>query len=142
MGSRMAVHRSVSLPVVEFQGGTMPRILPTMTVKEAAEYLGEPSRSHLRRWGETFGISLKEFHAGHLRTYQIDRAKEVEAQIVDVEVAALLMLLRELNLSAEIERFYKPLVDTAKLKIMKSDDGRCLYRDNFIKKDRTLSKIK
>ncbi len=104
----------------------MPEILTTMTVKEAAEYLAEPSRADLRRWGETFGIPLKEFHTGHIRTYQIDRAQEVEATIVDREVAALLKLLRALNLSAEIERFYRPLVKT-----VKPDDGRCLYQDHF-----------
>jgi hypothetical protein len=120
----------------------MPEILATMTVKEAAEYLAETNRTDLRRWGETFGIPLKEFHTGHIRTYQIDRAQEVEATIVDREVAALLKLLRALNLSAEIERFYRPLVEATKLKAVKPDDGRCLYRDQFIKKDGTLSKIK
>jgi len=55
----------------------MPEILATMTVKEAAEYLAETNRTDLRRWGETFGIPLKEFHTGHIRTYQIDRAQEV-----------------------------------------------------------------
>lgn len=124
--------------LVKFQrGGTMSKILATMTVKEAAEHLGEPGRTYLQRWGETFGIPLKEFHVGHVRTYQIDRAQEVEARIVDMEVAALLMLLRELNLSAEIERFYRPLV-----RVTKPDDGLCLYRETFVKKDGTLSKTK
>jgi hypothetical protein len=120
----------------------MPEILATMTVTEAAEYLPEPSRTQLKRWGETFGIPLHEFHIGHIRTYQIDRAREVETTIVDREVAALLVLLRELNLSAEIERFYRPLVDPAKQKARKPDDGRCLYRECFVKKNGTLSKIK
>jgi hypothetical protein len=115
----------------------MPEILATMTVKEAAEYLAEPGRTDLRRWGETFGIPLKEFHTGHIRTYQIDRAQEVEARIVDREVAALLKLLSALHLSAKIERFYKPLMKT-----VKPDDGRCPHRDQFIKKNGTLSKIK
>jgi hypothetical protein len=117
----------------------MPGILTTMTVKEAAEYLAEHSRADLRRWGETFGIPLKEFHTGHIRTYQIDRAQEVDVTVVNREVAALLKLLRVLNLSAEIERFYRPLVEATKLE---PDDGHCLYRDHFIKKDGTLSKIK
>jgi hypothetical protein len=120
----------------------MPEILATMTVKEAAEYLAESSKTDLQRWGETFGIPLNEFHTGHIRTYQIDRVQEVEARIVDREVAVLLKLLRGLNLSAEIERFYRPLVGTTKLRTVKSDDGRCLYRDHFAKKNGTLSKIK
>ena len=120
----------------------MFKINSMMTVKEAAENLGEFSRTRLRRWGETFGIPLKEFHIGHIRTYQSDRVKEVAARIVDMEVAALLMLLRELDLSDQIDRLYRPLAGTAKLKVVSADNGRCLYREQFVKKDGTLSKIK
>jgi hypothetical protein len=119
----------------------MPGIVATMTVKEAADYLAEPGKKKdLQRWAETFGIPLHEFHIGHIRTYQADRAQEVEATVVDREVAALLVLLRELNISAEIERFYRPLADPAGLKVKKLDDGRCLFREHFVKKDSTLSK--
>ena len=124
------------------RGETMSKIHSTMTVKEAAEHLSEFSRVRLQRWGDTFGIPLKEFHIGHIRTYQSDRAKEAEAQIVDMEVAALLMLLRELNLSGQIERLYRPLAGPAKLKVVKADDGRCLHREQYVKKDGALSKIK
>lgn len=109
-----------------------------MTVREAAVYLDEPASTHLRRWGETFGIPLNEFHIGHVRTYQADRIREVEAAIVDREIAAFLMLLRKLNLSSEIERLYTPIVGHVKQR----DDGRCLYREHFVKKDGTISRLK
>jgi hypothetical protein len=124
------------------EANKMPGIVATMTVKEAAEYLAEPGKKKdLQRWAETFGIPLHEFHIGHIRTYQTDRSHEVEATIVDREVAALLTLLRELNISAEIERLYQPLADPVGLKVKKADDGRCLFREHFVKKDHTLSKI-
>jgi hypothetical protein len=100
---------------------TMSEILATMTVKEAGEHLAEPDRKHLLRWRETYGIPLNEFHIGHIKTYQIDRVQEVEAAILDREVAALLMLLHELNLSAEIEGSYRALIDSVRLKVKKPD---------------------
>jgi hypothetical protein len=85
-------------------------IIGSMTISEAAALLPEPDRTYLGRWGETFGIPLSEFHIGHIRTYQIDRAREVAASIVDRGVETLIALLRELHLAGEIGQYYKGLV--------------------------------
>lgn len=116
----------------------MPEILATMTVREAAEHLPEPDKRHLKRWGETFGIRLNEFHIGHIVAYREKRIKEVKAAIVNQEVSALLLLLRKLNLGEEIERSYRLMGG----RVVKPDDGRCLYREHFVKKDGTISKLK
>lgn len=119
----------------------MPDILVTMTVKEAVEHLAKPDKRHLQRylqrWGETFGIRLNEFHIGHILTYRRERIQEVEAAIVNQEIGALLMLLRKLNLAEEVERSYRLIAG----RVVKPDDGRCLYREHFAKKDGTISKI-
>lgn len=47
-----------------------------------------------------------DFHVGHVITYRADRAKEVGTQTIDLEVDALLTLLRELHLGADIERHF------------------------------------
>ena len=90
-------------------------ILASMTVSEAIEFLPDSEKVRLKRWGETFDIPLTEFHLGHIRTYQIDRLSEVDATVVDAEVAVLIALLGRLNLARDIEQRYKPLVDPAEL---------------------------
>lgn len=58
---------------------------------------------------------MSEFHLGHIRTYKIDRATEVEAAVVDREVATFINLLHMLGLAQGIEEYYKPLVDPSEL---------------------------
>jgi hypothetical protein len=87
----------------------------TMTIQEAATHWRDPKSSYLKRWGETFGIRLMDFHVGHVITYRAERAKEVAAQTIDLEVDALLTLLRELHLGADIERHFGHAHTTAEL---------------------------
>ena len=44
-----------------------------MTVGEAAPLWEDPRRVLLKRWAETFGVPLNQFHAGHLVTYEKQR---------------------------------------------------------------------
>ena len=48
-----------------------------------------------------------DFHVGHFITYRSERSKEVATQTIDLEVDALLTLLRELHLGADIERHFR-----------------------------------
>lgn len=85
--------------------------LPTdaMTVKEAAACWPDSRRDYLKRFGENFGVPLRDLHIGHIRTYQDERAAEVPPLTVELELDALRSLLQELGLGAEIERLYRPL---------------------------------
>lgn len=79
----------------------------TMTIPEAATHWRDPKSPYLKRWDETCGIRLMDFHVGHFITYRSERSKEVATQTVDLEMDALLTLLRELHLGAEIERYFR-----------------------------------
>jgi hypothetical protein len=61
-------------------------------------------------WSSTSGID-----PGHVVTYQKDRGEETTASQVDVEVEALLALLKVIGLGGEIERRSRPLAETAEL---------------------------
>jgi hypothetical protein len=54
-------------------------------------------------------------HPGHFVTYQKDREEETSSAEVDAEVAALLELLKQLGLASEVERYIRPLSETAEL---------------------------
>lgn len=90
-------------------------IIATMTIAEAAALWSDPQKEHLRRWAETFGVPLQELHPGHVATYQKDRGKETTAAQVDVEVEALLALLKQIGLGSEIERYNRSLGETREL---------------------------
>lgn len=90
-------------------------ILGAMTIREAADRWSDPRRDYLQRWGETFGVLLADFHIGHIRTYQLDRGKEVGSGVVDAETDALLALLMQIGLGSEIERHYQPLGQAGEL---------------------------
>jgi hypothetical protein len=53
---------------------TNDKIVGTMTIREAAAHWSDPRKGHLKRWAETFGVSLQELHPGHVVTCQKDRA--------------------------------------------------------------------
>jgi hypothetical protein len=90
-------------------------IIATMTIGEAAALWSDPRKAHLRRWAETFGVPLQELHPGHVATYQKDRGAETVSAQVDLEVEALLALLKQIGLGGEIERYNRPLGDTGEL---------------------------
>jgi hypothetical protein len=70
-----------------------------MTVQEAAPLWDDPRSVHLKRWGETFGIRLDEFHYGHIVTYEQERLGEkVSYPVVWTEVCALRALLMNVGL--------------------------------------------
>ncbi len=93
-----------------------------MTILEAAALWSDPQREHLEKWGERFAVRLKDFHIGHIRTYQEERVREVTAFVVNLEVAALLALLREVNAGADIAGCYRPLKDSD----LTPDEMNCL----------------
>jgi hypothetical protein len=91
------------------------KIVGAMTIREAADRWPDPRRELLKRWTETFGVTLGELHPGHVVTYQKDRGEETSASQVDAEVEALLALLKEIGLGGEIERYNRPLSEAWEL---------------------------
>lgn len=87
-------------------------IVGTMTIQDAAALWSDPQNEHLKRWAETFRVPLQDLHIGHVRTYQKERSGEVIASQVDIEVTALLDLLKQIGLGDEITRSYRPLCET------------------------------
>jgi len=87
------------------------QIVETMTIREAAPLWHDPRSEHLQHWAETFGVCLKDFHAGHIRTFQLERSQQVTGAQVDAEVEALLALLGELGLGQEIRLYYRSFGD-------------------------------
>ena len=85
----------------------MTTILTSMTVQQAAAMWEDDRAVLLKRWGETFGISLDEFHYGHIVTYERERlAEKVTFAVVWTEVKALRALLQHVGLGEEIESHY------------------------------------
>ncbi|HZP06467.1 MAG TPA: hypothetical protein VFB43_16335 [Terracidiphilus sp.] len=91
------------------------RIAETMTIREASSLWHDPRSEHLQHWAETFGVCLKDFHAGHIRTYQLERSQQVAGAQVDAEVDALLALLTELGLGQEIRLYYRSFADEGEI---------------------------
>ncbi len=69
----------------------------------------------LQYWAAEFGIPLREFHLGHIRTYEIQRISAVSREEVNAEVSVLLRLLESVGLGDEIRRRYQPLRDPEEL---------------------------
>ena len=55
--------------------------------------LAPRSGEHLSHWSEKFGVTLREFHIGHVKTYELDRLREVDLNVVNAEVDSLLRLV-------------------------------------------------
>jgi hypothetical protein len=91
------------------------RIVETMTIREASPLWHDPRREHLQHWAETFGVCLKDFHAGHIRTYQLERSQQVAGAQVDAEVEALLALLAEVDLGQEIRRYCRSFAEDGEI---------------------------
>jgi hypothetical protein len=113
-GDREDLNLSQPRPRVE-RFHNMPQIVKTMTVLEAAPLWDDPRAVHLRRWGETFGITLEEFHIGHVLTYEKDRLGEVNYAVMWNEVIALRGLLKHAGVGEDIESHYMTPLDKMKL---------------------------
>jgi hypothetical protein len=57
---------------------------------------------------EGFGIQLREFRLGHIRTYESKRGRETRLQVVNAEVSTLFGLLDAAGAGEEIRRLYQP----------------------------------
>jgi hypothetical protein len=82
--------------------------------------------STIKRWGETFGITLEEFHIGHIVTYENDRLREVNYATMWTEVSALRALLKHVGAGEEIEAYY--LSPAGKMKLGADELGALASR--------------
>jgi len=83
-----------------------------MTVKDALEYCSSAQRRNLLRWSDRFPVKLRDFHIGHIRTYEKDRLREVDLNIVNAEVDSLLRLVESAGGGDLSLRKYRPLQES------------------------------
>jgi hypothetical protein len=82
----------------------MERINGEMTVREALQFC-----SPAQHWAESFVLKLRDFHIGHIKTYESERQCEASLQVVNSEVSTLLSLLDSAGVGSEIKDRYRPL---------------------------------
>ena len=87
----------------------MRQIGAEMTVKDALSFPSPALQINLQLWAKEFGIPLREFHLGHIRTYESQRLREQSLHVVNAEVSTLLDLLDSAGLGGEIRSRYRPL---------------------------------
>lgn len=88
----------------------MEEISAEMTVREALPLVSPGEQISLQYWAKEFGIPLREFHLGHIRTYEMQRLQaEPLLQVVNAEVSVFLRLLESVGLGDEIRQLYQPL---------------------------------
>lgn len=87
----------------------MQEITQEMTVRDALPYLAPAQQINLQAWAREFGILLREFHLGHIKTYEELRLREASREVVNAEVSTLLDLLESVGAGEEIRRRYQPL---------------------------------
>jgi hypothetical protein len=87
----------------------MQGITEEMRVRDALPLLSPAEQISLQYWAAEFGIPLREFHLGHIRTYELQRLSAVSREEVNAEVSILLRLLESVGLGDEIRRRYQPL---------------------------------
>lgn len=87
----------------------MQEIRGEMTVREALPLLSPAEQINLQFWAEEFGIELREFHMGHVKTYESERLCVASRDVVNAEVSTLLGLLESVGAGEEIRRYYQPL---------------------------------
>lgn len=93
----------------------MDGVTQEMTVREVLPLLSPAEQISLQYWAAEFGIPLRQFHLGHIRTYEVEHLGAVSREEVNSEVSALLRLLESLGLGEEIRRRYQPLRDAEEL---------------------------
>jgi hypothetical protein len=86
-----------------------------MTFREALPLLSPAQRINLQHWAAEFGIPLREFHMGHIKTYESERLRAESRHVVNAEVSTLLSLLEAAGVGEEIRRHYQPLRDPDEL---------------------------
>jgi len=87
----------------------MEGIRQEMTVRDAFSFLSPAQQINLQFWAKEFGIPLREFHLGHIRTYESERLRDQSLHVVNAEVSSLLDLLESVGLGEEIRSHYQPL---------------------------------
>jgi len=87
----------------------MQEITQEMTVRDALSFLSPAQQINLRFWAEEFGIQLREFHMGHIKTYESLRLRIASREVVNAEVSTLLDLLESVGAREEIRKRYQPL---------------------------------
>ena len=87
----------------------MQEITQEMTVRDALPLLSPAQQINLQPWADEFGILLREFHMGHIKTYEDLRLRVASREVVNAEVSTLLDLLESVGVGAEIRRRYQPL---------------------------------
>ena len=87
----------------------MERISSEMTVREALPRLSPAVQINLQHWAAEFGIPLREFHLGHIKTYENQRLSAVSREQVNAEVSTLLGLIESVGVGEEIGARYQPL---------------------------------
>jgi hypothetical protein len=95
----------------------MDAINGEMTVREARQFCSPVEQADLARWADWFGIQLREFHLGHIRTYQADRLREADRDTVNGEVGTLLRLLESIGVGDASLKAYRPLQDPDELSV-------------------------
>jgi hypothetical protein len=93
----------------------MQGISAGITVREALSLVSPAEQINLQFWAEEFGIPLREFHLGHIRTYESQRLRTESRHTVNAEVSTLLRLLEAAGVGEEIGRSYQPLRDPDEL---------------------------
>ena len=89
----------------------MQWITAEMRVRDALPLLSPAEQISLQYWASEFGIPLREFHLGHIRTYETQRSQVESRYVVNAEISVLLRLLESVGLGEEIRRRYAPLLD-------------------------------
>lgn len=87
----------------------MQSITAEMTLREVLPLLSPAEQISLQYWAAEFGIPLREFHLGHIRTYEMQRLETETLHTVNAEVSVLLRLLESIGLGEEIRQRYQPL---------------------------------
>lgn len=93
----------------------MPGITAEMRVRDALSLLSPAEQISLQYWAAEFGIPLREFHLGHIHTYEMQRLQVESRYVVNAEVSVLLRLLESVGLGEDIRRRYQPLRDPEEL---------------------------
>lgn len=83
-----------------------------MTVREALQLCAPAQRANLTQWSERFDIKLRDFHIGHIKTYEKERLREVNLHVVNAEVDSLLRLIESAGVGDVSLKKYRPLQES------------------------------